>query len=64
MKPIDRNYISNLSPNNPQPNCECNGNSIWDCDDCEGGCRQSSHGCGTFLLFSCNYMCIGVLPQQ
>jgi hypothetical protein len=64
LKPIGKNYKSGLKPNSIKTGCECNGSSVWDCDRCTGGCSQSAHGCGTFLLFSCNYMCAGIPPNN
>lgn len=64
LKPIGKNYKSGLKPNSVQTACQCNGSSVWDCDRCTGGCSQDAHGCGTFLLFSCNYLCAGIAPNQ
>jgi hypothetical protein len=62
LKPIGKNYKSSLRVK--AGGCQCNGNSMFDCDRCSGGCLQSSDGCGFFLLFSCNYQCNGIAPNE
>lgn len=62
IKSFNKSYRSGMRGGIP---CQCNGNSIWDCENCARGCSNpTNHGCGTFLLFSCGFECSAIPPNQ